>query len=116
MRYLSFAVLYILDLTICSRRWWPELPIVLALFYATVIMGDVVYSVYRNEKATSKYTGGSNKLSKMVVRQATFFIGAFYITWIPYLVLQYMLSSGRGYGVYGLTLAASTMCALQGKE
>ena len=27
---------------------------------------------------------------------------------------KYMLSSGKGYGKYGLALTASTMCALQG--
>jgi hypothetical protein len=51
-------------------------------------MGDAVYNVYKKEKASSRYSGGSNKISKMVSEQAAWFIGAFYITWIPYLVLQ----------------------------
>jgi hypothetical protein len=71
-----------------SIRWWPEIPTVLAIFFATVIMGDVVYYVHQKEKASSQYTGGSNKLSKMVSGQAMWFVGAFYVTWIPYLVLQ----------------------------
>ena len=105
-------------------------------------MGDVTYSVYKKERASSRYTGGSNKLSKMVFKQAMFFVGAFYITWVPYLALQvrhghisscrkyvisrcsttkysstltqYLWSSGTGYNIYGLTLAASTMVPLQG--
>jgi hypothetical protein len=71
-----------------SFRWWPEIPTVLAIFYATVIMGDVVHYVHQQEKASSQYTGGSNKLSKMVSGQALWFVGAFYVTWVPYLVLQ----------------------------
>lgn len=34
------------------------------------------------ERASSRYTGGSNKYSKMVFKQAIFFVGAFYITWL----------------------------------
>jgi hypothetical protein len=69
-------------------RWWPEIPIVLALFYATAIMVDVIYAVRQQEKATSRYTGGSSKMSKAGVHQATLFVGAFYMTWVPYLILQ----------------------------
>jgi hypothetical protein len=66
----------------------PEIPTVLAIFYATVITGDMVYSVYKKEKASSQYTGGGNRISMIVFKQATWFIGAFYFTWVPYLVLQ----------------------------
>ena len=69
-------------------RWWPEIPIVLAIFYTNVIMGGVLYHVYKQEKSSSRYTGGSNKLFKQVFKQACLFVGAFYITWMPYLVLQ----------------------------
>jgi hypothetical protein len=51
-------------------------------------MVDVSLNVYKKEKASSRYTGGSNKLSKMVFKQALWFVGAFYITWGPYLALQ----------------------------
>ena len=74
-------------------RWWPEIPVVLAIFVETVIMGDLVYSVHQKEKASSQYTGGSKKLSKMVSEQAMWFVGAFYVTWVPYLVLQVRQSS-----------------------
>lgn len=87
---------------------------ILAILYATIIMGDVTYSVYKKERASSRYTGGSNKLSKMVFQQALLFVGAFYITWVPYLTLQFLLSSGTGFEIYGLFLAAATMAPLQG--
>jgi hypothetical protein len=97
-----------------SARWWPEAPVILSILYTTVVMVDVSLNVYKKEKASSRYTGGSNKLSKMVFKQALWFVGAFYITWGPYLALQYLWSSGTGYNIYGLTLAAATMVPLQG--
>lgn len=70
------------------HRWWPELPVVLSIFYTTAIMGDVLFHVYKQEKSTSRYTGGQSKLFKLVFKQAFLFVGAFYITWTPYLILQ----------------------------
>lgn len=98
-----------------SAKWWPEVPVILAILYSTIIMGDVTYSVYKKESASSRYSGGGNKLSKMVFKQAVFFVGAFYFTWVPYLTLQFLLSSGTGFEIYGLFLAAATMVPLQGK-
>jgi hypothetical protein len=97
-----------------SANWWPEVPVILAILYVSIIMGDIVLTVHKKEKASHRYTGGSNKLSNMVFKQAMYFVGAFYLTWVPYLVLQYMWSRGTGYNIYGLTLAASTMVPLQG--
>ena len=57
------------------------MPVILSILYTTIIMSDVTYSVYKKEKASSRYTGGSNKLSKMVFKQAMYFVGAYYITW-----------------------------------
>lgn len=51
-------------------------------------MGDVTYDVFKKEQASTQYTGGSNKLTKLVFQQVIFFIGAFYVTWVPYLTLQ----------------------------
>jgi hypothetical protein len=98
-----------------SAKWWPEVPVILAILYSTIIMGDVTYSVYKKESASSRYSGGGNKLSKMVFKQAVLFVGAFYFTWVPYLTLQFLLSSGTGFEIYGLFLAAATMVPLQGK-
>lgn len=46
-----------------------------------------MFYVYKQEKLSSRYTGGGNKLFKMVFKQAILFLGAFYITWTPYLIL-----------------------------
>ncbi len=71
-----------------SFRWWPELPVILAILFTTVVMGDVVSCVYKKERASSRYSRGGNTLSKMVFKQAMWFVAAFYITWVPYLALQ----------------------------
>mmetsp|Transcript_148 Transcript_148/g.181 ORF Transcript_148/g.181 Transcript_148/m.181 type:complete len:948 (-) Transcript_148:263-3106(-) len=97
-----------------SAKWWPEAPVIFAILCATIIMGDVTYDVFRKEHASSQYSGGSNKLTKMVFQQVIFFLGAFYVTWVPYLTLQTLVSLGRGYDNYGLFLAAATMVPLQG--
>lgn len=76
------------SLPLCTISWWPEAPVILSILYTTVVMVDVSLNVYKKEKASSRYTGGSNKLSKMVFKQALWFVGAFYITWGPYLALQ----------------------------
>jgi len=39
---------------------------------------------------------------------------AFYATWVPYLTLQFMWASGKGYSSYEFTLFASTLIPLQG--
>jgi hypothetical protein len=44
-------------------------------------MVDVIYAVRQQEN-------GSSKMSEMVVHQAALFVGAFYVTWVPYLILQ----------------------------
>lgn len=39
---------------------------------------------------------------------------AFYLTWPPYLALQYAWAGGRSFTNYGLILTAATMVPLQG--
>jgi hypothetical protein len=55
-----------------------------------VIMGIVCQDVYKKEKASSRYAtaGHDMNLTKMVFNQSLWFVGAFYITWVPYLALQ----------------------------
>ena len=69
-------------------RWWPEVPVILAIFAATCIMGNLSHHVYKNEKRTSRYTNNGCRLSSMVFKQSCWFIIAFYITWVQYLALQ----------------------------
>ncbi|KAL7488813.1 hypothetical protein ACHAW6_014399 [Cyclotella cf. meneghiniana] len=80
-----------------SARWWPEVPVILAIFCTTVIMGDVVFSVYKNERSSSRYSQRGNRLSKMVLNQSIWFVAAFYVTWIPYLALQVSATSLRNF-------------------
>ena len=125
-------------------RWWPEIPVIIAIIAATGIMGCLCYHVYRNEKRTTRYTYSAARLSIMVFKQSCWFVIAFYITWVPYIALQvceiqcasclsapiililkllrytcfclnqYMLSSGKGYVNYDLILSAATLVPLQG--
>eukprot|EP00956_Cyclotella_meneghiniana_P011206 scaffold15730_cov27-Cyclotella_meneghiniana.AAC.3 len=97
-------------------RWWPEIPVIIAIFLATVIMGSLCYKFYRTERRSVQYTGGETRLSLKLFKQSCWFVVAFYLTWVPYLTLQYMhmLSSGKGYDNYGLILSAATMVPLQG--
>jgi hypothetical protein len=81
------------DLIEIFIRWWPEVPVILAIFCTTVIMGDVVFSVYKNERSSSRYSQRGNRLSKMVLNQSIWFVAAFYITWIPYVALQVSVTS-----------------------
>lgn len=62
---------------------------------------------------TSRYTG-SSALGKLVRQQSFWFLTSFYITWVPYLALQYVWSSGDAYGKYGFILFAGISVPLQG--
>eukprot|EP00956_Cyclotella_meneghiniana_P018264 scaffold30292_cov26-Cyclotella_meneghiniana.AAC.1 len=97
-----------------SAKWWPEIPVIIAIILATAIMGSLCYRFYQNERRSAQYTGGETRLSKKLFKQSCWFIFAFYITWVPYLTLQYMLSSGTGYDSYGLILSSATLVPLQG--
>eukprot|EP00804_Cyclotella_cryptica_P010052 CCRYP_020493-RB/>CCRYP_020493-RB protein AED:0.05 eAED:0.05 QI:45/1/1/1/0.75/0.8/5/445/885 len=97
-----------------SAKWWPEIPVICSIIAATGIMGTLWYHVYKNEKRTYRYTYSGSRRSMMVFKQSCWFVIAFYITWVPYLTLQYMLSSGKGYDDYGLILSAATLVPLQG--
>lgn len=64
------------------------MPVILAIFSVTVIMGAVCIDVRKKEKASSQYSGGDNKITKMVFKQSVYFVGGFYLSWAPYLILQ----------------------------
>jgi hypothetical protein len=69
-------------------RWWPEIPVIIAIILATAIMGSLCFRFYQTERRTIQYTGGEAKLSKKTSEQACWFVVAFFITWVPYLTLQ----------------------------
>ncbi|KAL3781671.1 LOW QUALITY PROTEIN: hypothetical protein HJC23_007303 [Cyclotella cryptica] len=94
--------------------YWPESPVIFSIATATFVMGDVCQHVYKNTRATRRYSASRGRISKTVFMQACWFTGAFYITWIPYVALQYMWSSGRALTNYGFILYAATSVPLQG--
>ncbi len=103
-----------------TANYWPDICVAVAIFAATVIMAIVCWDVYQKETGSSRWrqpgTAGmpANRLSTQVFWQSFGYLMAFYLTWTPYLALQYTWSSGRGFSNYGLILAAGTMVPLQG--
>lgn len=77
-------------------------------------MGAVCVGVFKTERASRRYSSDANTISMMVVKQSFLFIGAFYITWVPYLALQFMWASGKAFSSYGFVLFAASSVPLQG--
>lgn len=94
-------------------RYWPEIPIILSITSTTVIMGNICIHVYKQTKSTARYSPSRN-ISFTVFKQACLFTGAFYFTWVPYIALQYMWSSGKFFSNYGLILYAALTVPMQG--
>ena len=98
---------------------WPEIPMVIAIFVATVVMSTICWHVYQNEKRSSKWKmGGSGNngqtMTKKVFSQAMWYLAAFNMTWPPYLALQFLWASGKAFSSYGFVLYASSVVPLQG--
>ena len=53
-------------------------------------------------------------MSSIVFWQSFWYLISFYLTWPPYLALQYLWAAGSGYSNYGFTLFACTLVPLQG--
>ncbi|KAL7487845.1 hypothetical protein ACHAW6_013455 [Cyclotella cf. meneghiniana] len=71
-----------------SAKWWPEVPVILAVIAATGRMGTLCHHVFKTESQTAQYTYDRSGNSMDVFKQACWFVAAFYITWVPYLTLQ----------------------------
>ena len=74
-----------------TANYWPEIPVIISIAWATGNMGAVCVGVIKTEKRTRRYSyhaQQTQRLSTMVVKQSFLFVGAFYITWVPYLALQ----------------------------
>jgi hypothetical protein len=69
-------------------RWWPEIPVILAIFLATILMGTLCYHFFTNEKRNNQYASSGARRSTKVFKQSCWFVIAFYITWVPYITLQ----------------------------
>lgn len=99
-----------------SANWWPDIPILVAIVGVTCIMGSMCIHVYKTEKKSQSWTTTSMRraFSAVVVWQSLWYLMSFYLTWPPYLALQYLWAAGKGYSSYGFTLFACTLVPLQG--
>lgn len=102
-----------------TDTWWPDIPVAIAILVATVVMGAVYHAVHKKHRASNRWRsggggGGGDSMSTRVFWQSFWYLMAFYMTWPPYLALQYSWSSGKAFGNYGLILYAGTAVPLQG--
>ncbi len=106
-------------------------------------MSMVCFDVYKTEQASKRWRQAGNANSNSMSRagksskstifhianhflihiflkwatvfwQSFWYLMVFYLTWPPYLALQYLWSSGKAYSMYGLVLFAGTVVPLQG--
>lgn len=101
-----------------SRKYWSEIPVAVAITIATVIMLNLCWFVHKSENASTRYRrhrqDDRTSLSSAVFKQSLVYLGAFYLTWPPYLALQIMIANGRAFSNYGFILYAGTSVTLQG--
>jgi len=99
--------------------YWPEIPVFLAILATTCIMASICYDVWKTEKASSgdrmSVSGQAPEtMTSRMFWQSLWYCGAFWLTWIPYLALQYAWNSGEGYTSYPSILIPATLVTLQG--
>ena len=101
-----------------AAPWWPDIPVAVAIVVATFLMGSICWDVYKKTKASKRWQqrgqSSSNSFHTKVFWQSFCFLMAFYMTWPPYLALQYSWAAGKEYGNYGFILYAGTAVPLQG--
>ena len=75
-----------------------------------------LYPPPKTEMKSLQYDRNSRRQSMtlQVFWQSIWYLLSFYLTWPPYLALQYLWASGKGYNSYGFVLFASTLVPLQG--
>jgi hypothetical protein len=101
-----------------SRKYWSEIPVAIAILIATGIFINLCWFVFKSERASRRFRrhseGGRASLSQAVFKQSLVYLGAFYLTWPPYLALQIMIANGHAFSNYRFTLFAGTAVTLQG--
>lgn len=101
-----------------SRKYWSEIPVVVAILIATGVMINLCWFVYKSERASQRFrqhsTEDRTSLSSAFFKQSLVYLGAFYLTWPPYLALQMMIAIGRAFYNYRFILFAGTAVTLQG--
>jgi len=100
-----------------SGYYWSEIPVAIGIFIATVVMINLCWFVYKSERASRRFrrhSTGQTSVSAAFLKQSMVYLGAFFLTWPPYLALQIMLANGQAYSNYGFFLFAGTAVTLQG--
>jgi len=93
--------------------------VAIAILTITVIMMDLCFYVFQVERKTARWRGtsdvsGTISKTERVFWKSFYYLMAFYVTWLPYLVLQFMLANKKAYTSYGLFLTAGILVPLQG--
>lgn len=101
-----------------SRKYWSEIPVIIAIAIATFIMTNLCWFVYKSERASRRFRRHNQlerpSLSKAFLLQSLVYLGAFYLTWPAYLVLQIMIARGHAFSYYWFFLFAGTAVTMQG--
>lgn len=101
-----------------SQNYWSEIPVILGIAVATIVMINLCWFVYKSERASRRFrrhnAGERQSLSHAFFLQALVYLCSFYLTWPPYLALQLMIARGQAFSHYGFYLYASTAVTLQG--
>jgi len=98
-----------------TANWWPEIPVIMAIVVATSLYALIFWDVYKTEQASNSYAGGgTNSMSTATFYQSAWYLLPFYLTWLPYVALQFLWASGSGYSAYGFIVIACTLVPLQG--
>jgi len=80
-------------------------------------MINLCWFVYNSERPSRRFRQHNTEapsVSTVFFKQSMVYLGAFFLTWPPYLALQAMLASGQAYSNYGFFLFAGTAVTLQG--
>jgi len=101
-----------------GAKWWPEIPVIISIIAATAVMAAVCVHVHKEEQASKRWRSAGNTVnrdsfSRAVFWQSIWYLCSFYLTWPPYLALQYVWSSGS-YSAYGFVLFAGALVPMQG--
>merc|ERR550539_2219267 len=79
---------------------------------------NLCWFVFISERASRRFrqhtVAERDSISKAFFLQSLVYLGAFYLTWPPYLALQIMIANGSAFSNCPLMLCAGTAVTLQG--
>merc|ERR1712176_185705 len=106
---------YDMAFTWCTNTalYWPEIPVILAILVTAILYSILFWGVYRTEQATNIYVYGEGQgQTSAVFWQFCWHLIPFYLTWVPYVALQYTWGSGSAYSDYAFVMTACTLVPL----